>query len=86
MALLLSGERPSAAAMPFSPLRFLTRSLAKMLVGRRQQRALGTLLAMDSHRLDDLGITRRDLFDAMQQEPNEAARTLTERRARRARA
>jgi hypothetical protein len=36
---------------------------------------------MDSHRLDDLGINRTDLFEAMTVEPSRTARVLADRRA-----
>ena len=39
---------------------------------------------MDTHRLDDLGINRTDLFDAMAVEPTRSARILADRRARNA--
>jgi hypothetical protein len=45
---------------------------------------LNNLLSMDTYRLDDLGINRADLFDAMHAEPRRGARLLADRRAARA--
>jgi uncharacterized protein YjiS (DUF1127 family) len=66
MALVLSGERPAAAPASFNPLRFLAALFAKLRAERAQRLALQSLLELDPHRLDDLGINRGDLFDAMQ--------------------
>ena len=82
MALVLSGERPSAAAASFNPLRALVRLFAIARAERAQRLALKSLLALDEARLDDLGINRGDLFDAlhMAQRPT---RLLAQRRAAR---
>lgn len=82
MALVLSGERPAAAASSLNPVRALLQWFAKARAARTQRMALDSLLDLDAHRLEDLGINRGDLFDAMhaQQRPT---RVLTERRARR---
>lgn len=65
MALVLSGERPAAAAPSFNPARWVVAVFAKFRAERVQRVALKTLLELDPHRLDDLGINRRDLFDAL---------------------
>ena len=65
MALVLSGERPSAAAVSLNPVRLAVAWFAKANAERSQRLALKTLLELDPHRLDDLGINRGDLFDAM---------------------
>jgi uncharacterized protein YjiS (DUF1127 family) len=65
MALVLSGERPAAAAPSFNPARWVVAVFAKLRAERVQRIALKSLLELDQHRLDDLGINRRDLFDAM---------------------
>ena len=80
MTLVLSGERPHAAATSANPVRFVAVLLAKVRAERAQRIALSSLLELDPHRLDDLGINRGDLFDAMhaQQHPT---RLLAERRA-----
>ena len=65
MALVLSGERPSAAAS-INPIQAIVTWFAKAQAERAQRQALETLLSLDGYRLDDLGINRGDLFDAMQ--------------------
>ena len=82
MALLLSGERPSAAAVSLNPFRIAVAFAGKVRAAGARRQALHNLLAMDAHRLDDLGINRTDLFDAMAVEPSRAARVLNDRRAR----
>jgi uncharacterized protein YjiS (DUF1127 family) len=82
MALVLSGERPSAAAASFNPIRLATAFFARAHAERGQRLALKSLLELDSHRLDDLGINRGDLFDAMRQ-PQQPTRLLAQRRAAR---
>ena len=84
MALLLSGERPSAAAVTLNPFRIAIAYAGKVRAAGARRQALNNLLSMDSHRLDDLGIKRSDLFDAMAAEPTRTARVLSERRARNA--
>ena len=81
MALVLSGERPAAAAASFNPVRWMVAVFAKLHVERTQRVALKTLLELDQYRLDDLGINRRDLFDAL--EAPRPTRLLTQRRDRR---
>lgn len=83
MALVLSGERSQAAAVSWNPVRFAAAWVAKVRAERAQRQALGSLLDLDAHRLEDLGINRTDLFDAMRAEPS--TRLLAERRARRLR-
>ncbi len=65
MALELAGERPSAAATSFHPIRAFVAFVAKVQAERAQRQALETLLNLEGYRLDDLGINRGDLFDAM---------------------
>lgn len=84
MALVLSGERPAAAAISLNPLRWASAWFAKARADRTQRLALNDLLGLDRHRLEDLGITRTDLFDAMAAEQH-PTRVLAERRARRLR-
>jgi uncharacterized protein YjiS (DUF1127 family) len=64
MALVLSGERPADAAAS-NPLRIIGTWFAKVQAARAQRRALVNLLALDNHRLADIGINRGDLFDAV---------------------
>ena len=80
MALVLSGERPLAAATSPNLVRFLAAFFAKARAERAQRIALQSLLELDPHRLDDLGINRGDLFDAMRAE-RQPTRLLAERRA-----
>lgn len=84
MALLLSGERPTTAAARFHPFRALLALVAEVRAEKARRRGLDNLLELDTHRLADLGITRSDLFDAMQAEPHRRARLLNERRERNA--
>jgi uncharacterized protein YjiS (DUF1127 family) len=84
MTLVIPGERPAAAAPVLAPLRALGRWLARGRARRAQRLALSSLLDLDAHRLADLGLNRGDLFDALRAE-QEAARVLSERRARRTR-
>lgn len=84
MALLLSGERPSAAAVLLNPLRLLAAWMGKVRAANARRQALGDLLDLPPHRLEDLGINRTDLFDAMAVDPVRGTRLLNERRARRA--
>ncbi len=82
MALVLSGERSSAAATSMNPLLMVAAWFAKTRVRRVQHLALTSLLDLDDRGLADLGIERADLFDAMQA-GHRPTRFLTERRARR---
>ena len=79
MALVLSGERPSAAAVSNNPVRAIFAFLAKARAQHARRVALSSLLELDQHRLDDLGINRQDLFEAMADAPR--AKTLAARRA-----
>ena len=82
MAYLLSSERPAMAAAQ-SPTFSLFGWVAKLRTARAQRRALEHLLDFDSALLDDIGINRQDLFDAMQTQ--RAGQTLSQRRAAAAR-
>ena len=79
MAFLLSSERPAMAAAPTSPVTALFGWIAKVRAARAQRRALQDLLEFDSALLDDIGINRQDLFDAMHSQ--RAGQTLAQRRA-----
>ncbi|MEP7242031.1 MAG: hypothetical protein ABI697_14200 [Devosia sp.] len=81
MALVLSGERPANAAV-FTPLSWFAGALRKASTGRAQRQALKTLLTLEPYRLDDLGINRGDLFDAINAQAD-PTRLLAQRRARR---
>ena len=80
MALVLSGERPFAAAASFNPVRLVVTWFTKNRADYAQHLALKSLLDLDAHRLEDLGINRSDLFEAMlaKQQPT---KLLAERRS-----
>jgi uncharacterized protein YjiS (DUF1127 family) len=84
MALLLSGERPHTAAVTLNPFRLVAAWYGKARAARVQRAAFHSLLSMDAHQLDDLGINRGDLFDAMHVEPRRGARMLNDARSRHA--
>ncbi len=84
MALLLSGERPTTAAVTLNPFRLAVNFVGKLRAANARRQAFHNLLSLDAHRLDDLGINRSDLFDAMHVAPSRSARVLADRRARKA--
>jgi uncharacterized protein YjiS (DUF1127 family) len=84
MALLLSSERPSAAAVTLNPFRYAVAFVGKVRAASARRQAFQNLLSLNDGRLDDLGINRSDLFDAMAVEPSRAARVLADRRERKA--
>lgn len=83
MAYLLSSERPAVAAAHTTPLKMVFGWFAKVRENRARRRALENLLDFDAALLDDIGINRQDLFDAMQSP--RAGQTLAQRRANAAR-
>ena len=86
MAHLLSGERPElAAASTTHPLKALVNWFAKARNARARRIALTSLLDYDQARLDDLGINRQDLFDALESPSQRAGLRLAQRRAQSAR-
>lgn len=85
MALSLYGERPSAAAPSANPLLAFARWLQKASAARTRRVALAALLELDHTRLDDLGIDRQDVVDAIRLPGQVAARKLTAARAAKAR-
>jgi uncharacterized protein YjiS (DUF1127 family) len=78
---LLFSERPSAAAASANPFRAFAAWVATVRAKHAQRVALSNLLELDAALLDDLGIDRQDVIKAMQYPHDEAARTLTARRA-----
>ena len=84
MALLLSGERSSAAAVSLNPFRLAVAFVGKVRAANTRRQALNNLLSFNDGQLDDLGINRSDLFDAMSVAPSHAARFLDDRRAAKA--
>jgi len=85
MAYLLSGERSSATAISRSPFAAFPRWLEKSRKARSQRLALATLLELEDFRLDDLGISRQDILDAVENPDRNAGAQLSARRSVRAR-
>lgn len=85
MAYLLSGERPAHAAVTTNPFQGLVRWLARARTARAQRTALQNLLELDAALLDDLGINRHDVAEAMRNPPRSAGEALAARRALNAR-
>jgi uncharacterized protein YjiS (DUF1127 family) len=85
MVHLLSGERPSMAAASWNPLRALANWLAGARAKRARRVALESLLELDAHRLDDLGIHRQDLFEALDSPTQRPGYKLAQKRAESAR-
>lgn len=85
MAHLLSSERPLLAAAPFRTLRTLANWFANAQKRRAQRVALRDLLEYDVHRLDDLGINRLDLFEAIESPSTRPGLKLARARAESAR-
>ena len=86
MALSLPGERSHVAATPASPFAAIARWIAKAQAARTRRVALEALLELDHARLNDLGISREDIGEALVRKDNRAALTLNAARARSARA
>lgn len=84
MAHSLSGERSLAAATPANPLAALLRWIAKAQAARTRRAALSALLELDHAHLNDLGIARDDVVEAMLL-PAHAGRLLSAVRARNSR-
>jgi uncharacterized protein YjiS (DUF1127 family) len=83
MAYLLSSERPAMAAAQTNIMTRLFGWVAKANATRAKRRALENLLDFDVALLDDIGINRQYLFDAMHSP--RSGQTLAQRRAAAAR-
>lgn len=86
---LLFGERPADAARSArraDPLRAFGAWIAAVRARRARRVALTHLLDFDAALLDDLGISREDVLEALQHPEREAGRALSARRARASRA
>jgi len=81
MVHLLSSERPSMAAASSNPFVALVNWLAKARANRMQRLALESLLDYDTARLEDLGISRHDLFDALESPSQRPGLRLSQKRA-----
>lgn len=85
MVHLLSSERPSMAAASSNPLSALVSWFAKARAARTQRIALESLLDYDVARLEDLGINRQDLFEALDSPSQRPGYKLSQKRAESAR-
>lgn len=81
MAFLLSRERSELAAVSFSPLKALMNWLNRAANAHKKHKAMHALLSMEEFRLEDLGICRQDILDALGN-----GKSLSNRRAERSRA
>lgn len=82
MAHLLSSERPiSATASSLNPIRVFAGWMARAQAERARRRALATLLDYDQEQLDDLGIDRQALLEALKLPRSRAGLRLAQRRA-----
>ena len=82
MTLSLPGERSIAAATPASPFAFITRVRANARAARARRTALAALLELDSDRLDDLGINRQDVMEALASKSSRPGAALSAARSR----
>lgn len=85
MAYSLSSERLSVAAIRFNPARALMAWIGSLRARHAQRVALSNLLEFDAALLDDLGIERSDVVDALQNPARNVGARLSARRARSAR-
>lgn len=65
MALSLAGERPTLASVMINPVPALAELAARALKAHKRRHELMALLQMDESRLDDMGISRRDVLVAL---------------------
>lgn len=65
MTLLLSSERSLAAALTVSPISVAQAWFVNVRQKRAQKRTLISLLAMEDHRLSDIGLTRQSIHQAL---------------------
>ncbi|MDB5561093.1 MAG: hypothetical protein JWN11_511 [Hyphomicrobiales bacterium] len=84
MAFACIGERPEAIARPVGPVASFTRWLRKLHTAHQRRANLVNLLAMDVDQLDDLGISRGDIRDALHDSSRKPGEALSARRAQRA--
>ncbi|GHA30617.1 hypothetical protein GCM10007989_28120 [Devosia pacifica] len=85
MTLLLSGERSKAAAAQPHVRSFPARLVKAWIDARRRRRALVALLELEEERLDDLGINRSLVLEAMRNPKARIGLDFAMARARRAR-
>lgn len=85
MAISLPSERPATAAWHFNPVSALLRAFTVVKRARRQRRALIQLLDHDDALLEDMGLCRQDIFEALANSRRPAGQALNAARATRAR-
>lgn len=85
MVHLLSSERPSLAAAPSHPFAFLAKWFAQARARRERRIVFQSLLDYDDARLEDIGINRQDLFEALDSPSQRPGLRLAQRRAESAR-
>jgi uncharacterized protein YjiS (DUF1127 family) len=85
MAFALIGERLEPVAAPNGPLASFGRWLRRAQAAHTQRATLAYLLELDACRLDDLGISRADVLEALSNPDRSAGAMLSARRAHRAR-
>lgn len=66
MAYSLSSERPLVAAHGSNPVARIGRAFVKTVAARRHRLAMAELLEFDDHQLRDIGVTRHDIFAAIE--------------------
>ena len=84
MAYSLSGERPELAATATGFTTYVRNWLAAAKLARTRRTALATLLELEDFRLEDLGISRADVVDALNDPTRNAGRQLAFKRSLRA--
>jgi uncharacterized protein YjiS (DUF1127 family) len=80
----LFDERPDEAASSFAPFKALAAWIGNFRAKHAQRVALSNLLDLEQSLLDDLGINREDVLEALSNPAARAGRDLAARRARRA--
>ncbi|WP_374621004.1 hypothetical protein [Devosia sp.] len=85
MVHLLASERPTMAAAPSTLWSAVAKFFARLRARRAMRVAYQSLLEYDPARLDDLGIDRQDLFEALDSPSQRPGLRLNQRRAESAR-
>lgn len=84
MAFSLSSERPVVAAHSTGIAAIVRNWFAKTAEANARRIALATLLEYEDFRLDDLGISRQDIMDALKNQRRNAGQHLAFKRSVRA--
>lgn len=82
MAYSLGSERPSVAAVTLHPIRALLAWIADQRAKHARRVALSRLLELDAAMLDDLGIERQDVVEALRHPDARVGHALAAKRAR----